>query len=72
MIVNSKRHNLEKVNAGLTQLIAALNFDYRDIALGFFRLYRYCQDQARKESFEEVEKIIGELRTTWAEAFKLS
>jgi len=71
IIVNCKRRSLDKVNAGLTQLIAALNFDYREIALGFFRLYRYCQDQARKENFEEVERIVAELRTTWAEAFRL-
>jgi flagellin-specific chaperone FliS len=71
VIVNSKRHDLSKVNAGLTQLIAALNFDYKEISLGFFRLYRYCQSEARKGNFEEVGNIIGELRSSWAEAFKL-
>ena len=72
VIVNSKRRDLSKVNAGLTQLVAALNFDYKEISLGFFRLYRYCQNEARKGNFEEVVSIIGELRSSWAEAFKLS
>lgn len=71
VIVNCKRRDLSKVNAGLTQLIAALNFDYKEISLGFFRLYRYCQSQTRKGNFEEVEGIIGELRSAWAQAFKL-
>lgn len=72
VIVNCKRRDPANVNAGITQLIAALNFDYKEVSLGFFRLYHYCQDQARKGNFEEVEKVIGELRTAWAQAFKLS
>ena len=72
VIVNSRRKEMSKVNAGLTQLIAALNFDYKEISLGFFRLYKYCQSEARKGNFTEVENVIGELRTSWAEAFKLS
>ncbi len=72
VILNCKKQSTSKVNAGLTQLIAALNFDYREVALGLFRLYRYCQDKSRKGDFKEVESIIGELRATWAEAFKLS
>jgi len=72
VVVNSKRHDLSKVNAGLAQLIAALNFDYKEISLGFFRLYQYCQSEARRGNFEEVENIISELRSSWAKAFKLS
>ncbi len=71
VIVNSKKGEADKVNAGLTQLIAALNFDHKQVALGFFRLYRYCQDQSRKGNFEEVVNVIIELRTAWAQAFKL-
>jgi flagellar secretion chaperone FliS len=71
VLVNCKRRDSEKVNAGLTQLIASLNFDYKEIALGFFRLYRYCQDRARKNDFDEIAKVIAELRSTWVQAFKL-
>lgn len=72
VIVNSKKHDPAKVNAGLTQLIAALNFDYKEVSLGFFRIYRYCQEQARKGNFDEVEKRISEIRSAWVEAFKLA
>ena len=72
VIVQSKRGDAEKVNAGLAQLIASLNFDYNEIALGFFRLYRYCQKRSRKGDFEEVITVISELRAAWAQAFKLS
>jgi len=72
VIVNCRRHDATKAIAGLTQLIAALNFDYKEVALGFFKIYRYCQDRVRKEKFEEVAELIGELRSAWAQAFKLS
>jgi len=72
ILVNSRRHDSNNVNAGLTQLIAALNFDYKEVSLGLFNLYRYCQGEATKGNFAEVEKVIGELRTAWAQAFKLS
>ncbi|MCL4540703.1 MAG: flagellar protein FliS [Bacteroidetes bacterium] len=71
VIVNSKRKNYNNVSAGLTQLIAALNFDYQEVSIGFFRLYRYCQNQSQNGNFAEVEKIISELRSAWAQAFKL-
>jgi|YelNatPaOPRAMG01_1025707.scaffolds.fasta_scaffold00197_18 flagellar protein FliS len=71
VIVACKKKDLQKVNAGLIQLITSLNFEYKDISLGFFKLYRYCQEQARKGNFEEAENIISELRESWAEAFKL-
>jgi len=72
VIVNCRKHDANKVNAGLTQLIASLNFDYKEVSLGFFRLYSYCQNESRKGNFEEVENVIGELRSAWAQAFKLS
>ena len=72
IIVSSKKKDFTKVNAGLAELIAALNFEYKELAVGFFRLYRYCQNQAQKGNFEEVEKVISQLRSTWAKAFKLS
>lgn len=72
IIVNSRKSDYGNVSAGLTQLIAALNFDYQDVSMGFFRLYRYCQNQAQNGNFDEVVKIIGELRSAWAQAFKLT
>ncbi|MCL5268323.1 MAG: flagellar protein FliS [Bacteroidetes bacterium] len=72
VIVNCRKRDTDKVNAGLTQLIASLNFDYKEVSLGFFRIYRYCQTESKKGNFEEIEKHISELRSAWAQAFKLS
>lgn len=72
ILVNMKAKNYSKANAGLVELIAALNFDYQEISLGFFRLYVYCQELIRKEKWDEAYSIIKELRDTWAKAFKLT
>ena len=72
VIVNCRKRDYEKVNAGLTQLIASLNFDYKEVSLGFFRIYRYCQTESKKGNYEEIERHISELRTAWAQAFKLA
>jgi flagellin-specific chaperone FliS len=55
----------------VSELIAALNFDFHDEAMGLFKLYRFCQDCLYKEAFDEALSIIGELRETWAQAFNL-
>lgn len=71
ILLHIKKKNYAKANAGLIELIAALNFDYQEQALGFFRLYTYCQQLIRQEKWDEAAQIIKELRDTWAKAFKL-
>lgn len=51
----------------LTQLIEALDFQY-DVAVGLFRLYRYCMDEVKQGNHEVPAKILRELRDTWAQA----
>lgn len=73
-IVNCQRHNLEKTNAALQQLINALSFEteeVKNISIGFLRLYTYCQDQMRKKNYDEVIKILTELRNEWMKAFNM-
>lgn len=73
-IVNCQRHNLEKTNNALQQLINALSFEPEEvkvISIGFLKLYRYCQDQMRKKNYEEVIKILTELRNEWMKAFNM-
>lgn len=73
-IVNCQRHNLEKTNAALQQLINALSFEpaeVQTISIGFLNLYRYCQDQMRKKNYKEVIKILTELRNEWMKAFNM-
>lgn len=67
-ILNCQRKNMLKTNEAIQVLINSLNFDIdgaRDISIGLLRLYHYCQDQARKNNFEETQKILTELRDTW-------
>jgi len=71
-LVYMKKGDTRKANQVITELIAALNFDYQEISLGFFRLYRYCQDCIYKNNFNEAIRIFQDLRNTWAKAFKLN
>ncbi len=73
-IVNCQRQNLEKTNAALQQLINALSFEteeVKDISIGFLKLYLYCQNQMRKKNYDEVIKILTELRDEWMKAFNM-
>lgn len=49
-------------------LIDALDFQYRDVALGLFRLYRYCMEEIKRGEYEAPTRIMRELRDAWAEA----
>jgi len=54
------------------ELVSSLNFDYKDIAVPMYQLYRYCLDRVRKRKFDEVEELIGGLKAAWAEAMKVN
>lgn len=56
----------QKLKDILSTLITGLNFDYEP-AGQLFELYRYCQDLARKNKFEEIREILEPLRDTWQE-----
>lgn len=62
------QQDLARTTRALGVLRDALDYSYDpEIALGFFRLYQYCGDLARKGEFEEVAHLIRELRDTWVE-----
>ncbi len=72
-ILNCKRQEMLKTNEALQVLITSLNFENeaaREISVGLFRLYQYCQDQMRKKNYKEVEKILTELKSTWTAALQ--
>ncbi len=60
------RKDDKKLVEVLATLIRGLNFDY-EISGEFFRLYEYCQRQARKKEFDEVRELIEGVRDTWDE-----
>lgn len=71
-IANCQRHELIKTNNALQELINSLNFDHpeaKEISVGLLRLYQYCQDQMRSRNYQEVYRILTELRSSWVEAF---
>ncbi|MDP2037981.1 MAG: flagellar protein FliS [Ignavibacteria bacterium] len=70
-IQNCQKHDISKTNEALQVLINALNFEHpeaKEISIGFFRIYRYCQDQMRKQSYEIVYKTLTELKESWEAA----
>ncbi len=71
-LLSIKKGDLQKANRVLTELISSLNFDYQEVALGFFKLYRYCQNELYQGRTEMPLKILTELRESWAKAFNLA
>lgn len=63
----SYREDSERLVDILSTLIEGLNFDHEP-ADQLFELYRYCQDQARKQNFEEVRELLEPLRDAWEQA----
>lgn len=47
------------------ELIAALNFDYKEIALGYFDLYRYAMNEVHRGRFSNAITVLEELRDLW-------
>lgn len=71
-IANCKRGNTIKTNRALSELINALNFENeqaKEISTGLIRLYKFCQEEMRKENTDIVYKILTDLRETWVTIF---
>ncbi|MFC1547560.1 flagellar export chaperone FliS [Candidatus Neomarinimicrobiota bacterium] len=66
------RKDQEKALRGLMGLVNALNFEYKDIAVPMYQLYQYCLEKVRKREFDEVEGLIGGLKSAWVEAMKVN
>lgn len=62
--------DMTKVSKVLIELISALDFTYKDISLGFYRLYDYCLRMVKVQKFDEALKILQELDQTWRQAIK--
>ena len=72
IIAACHRKDQERALRGLMELVNSLNFDYKDIAVPMYQLYRYCLDRIRKREFDEVEELIGGLKAAWTEAMKVN
>jgi len=64
-IAGCRQHDADKVSRALVELIAALNFEHRQIALPLFRLYEYCMRSVKAGQFDAALPILWELREAW-------
>ena len=71
-IVSCKKHDLRKTNSALQALINGLNFENEnvsEISTGLLKLYKFCQDQMRRENYSIVVRILSELKDSWIRVF---
>ena len=66
-IVSCRRGDSQRLSRALVELIGALNFDHREVAVGLFRMYNYCLTNAKRKRFDLVEPLLVELRDTWSQ-----
>lgn len=60
-----------KATKAIQELISALNFDYKEQSLTFFRIYRYILNQIHKSQFEEARKLLTDIKRTWVSAMQV-
>jgi len=72
-VINSEKKDMIKTNTAVQELIGFLRFDDesdKELSINLIGLYQYCQDQARKNNFDLVTKILTELRESWLQAIQ--
>jgi len=72
-ILNCARKDLIKTTKALQELINSLRYDddgAKEISIGLLKIYRYCQEEARKGNFDFVQQALTELRDTWINSLK--
>ncbi len=72
-IAHCQKHDIEKTNRAISELINALNFedkDTRDLSTSLLQLYQFAQEQVRRGNFDMAMKILSGLRETWQELFE--
>lgn len=66
-----KKNDVHLANRAINELIAALNFEYQEIALSLYRLYQYAKHCLRQGKHNDATEVLEELRSAWKEAFNL-
>jgi len=65
-ISGCQQRNLEKTWRAISELINSLNMDAGAISWRLLAIYEYCTDLARNGQYDEVIRILKDLRDTWA------
>ncbi|TDI83635.1 MAG: flagellar protein FliS [Caldithrix sp.] len=58
----------EKAARVFVELISALDFDYKAVAMEYFDLYRYALDQVHSGQFQNAIMVLEGLREVWESA----
>ncbi len=66
-----KKNDVPLANRAVNELIAALNFEYQEVAVSLYRLYQYSKYCLRQGKHDDAAEVLEELRSAWKEAFKL-
>ena len=70
-IVACKKQDNILARKAINELIAGLNFEHKEIALGLYKLYDYAKYCLRIGKTSEAVKVLEELRSAWSQAFGL-
>lgn len=66
-----KKNDKQLAHKAINELIAGLNFEYKEVAVNLFQLYHYAKNCIRQSKLDEAIEVLEELRSAWGEAFKL-
>ena len=67
-IIGCKQKDMDRVSKAIVELIDSLNFDYKEISVGLFRLYEFSLREVKQEKYDVALKIFTELRQVWNQA----
>ena len=66
------RKDREKASLAIQTLIKSLNFDYKEVAMSFYNVYRYVNHLIHLGKFDDAKTILVDIKKTWSQAFKVS
>ena len=64
-LASCRRGDRERLSRALVELISALDFNHREVAIGLFQMYNFCLTNAKRGRFDLVEPVLTELREAW-------
>lgn len=59
-----------KAGKAVRELMKSLNFEYKEIALTFYNVYRYINNKIIKGNYEQARELLIDLKSTWDKAMK--
>jgi hypothetical protein len=67
-IASCDREEREGLLSALTELVAALSFDHREISTPLFSIYDHCIREGRAGNFGGVRAVLVRLRDAWSQS----